>query len=112
MKIISYMLLAFVFVFIVMLCSEMMTDKIAVADTVDLDEVMRVKANEDLLTSISIIVFAFALQQMVLPAYTELEKRSTERFSQASTISTTIYFVAILATSVFSVLIFGSTVKS
>ena len=45
---------------------------------------------------------------MVLPAYSELEKRSNERFAQASIIATSIYTTAFLAVGICGLLLFGS----
>ena len=89
-KILSYVFLAIAIVFVCLLFSELMTDSVAVADTINMEEITRVKADHHLITSILIIFFALAIQFMVFPSYTELEKRSTERYTQVSFIYTTV----------------------
>ena len=49
---------------------------------------------------------------MVLPAYSELEKRSNERFAQASMIATGIYSAAFLAVGICGALLFGAGLYS
>lgn len=112
MKVVSYMLLIIVSIFIVMVCSELFTDGVAVADTIKTEEMMKVKGGVQLITSITIVIFAYSLQQMVFPTYTELEKRSNKRFSQSSLISTSIYSTAFLLTGLVGLLVFGADVKS
>lgn len=61
LKMISYFFLAIVSTFVLLLFSELMTDEIRVRDTVNFDEITRVKADHHLLTAISIMIFAYAI---------------------------------------------------
>lgn len=76
------------------------------------DEIWRVKGVYHVVSSVSIVIFTYSLQQMVFPTYTELEKRSNERFASVSLISTLIYSSAFILTGLVGVFIFGSDVKS
>lgn len=78
------------------------------AETIDLEDLSRVKVDAHLVSAFSIIVFAYSTQFIVFPSYAELEKRSTERFSYVSLISVGILNTAYLATAVCGVLLFGS----
>ena len=53
--------LAIAIVFVCLLFSELMTDSVAVADTINMEEITRVKADHHLITSILIIFFALAI---------------------------------------------------
>ena len=59
MKILSYIFLAVITIIIGLLFTDLMTDSVDVSDTVDLDEVIRTKADYHLITSIYIILFAY-----------------------------------------------------
>ena len=98
--------------FVLLLFSELMTDEIRVRDTVNFDEITRVKADHNLLTAVSIMIFAFSIQFMVLPSYSELENRSTARYATASIISTSIYTAAFIIVGICGCLMFGDKVLS
>jgi len=57
------------------------------------------------------LIFAYSIQFMVLPSFTELEKRSTERFSQVSVLSTLIYSIMYFSMGMVGVFLFGSETK-
>lgn len=86
LKVVSLIFFGFVLTFDFLLFTELISDSETVAETVDFDELSQVKFDKHMLTAISIMLFAYSVQYMVFPAYVELEKRSTERFSQASLI--------------------------
>lgn len=106
MKVISFFFLGIVALFLVLLTSMVFDEN--VAETADFDDLSRVKPDAHLISAVSIIVFAYATQFIVFPSYVELERRSTERFSQVSFISVVILNVAYLATAVCGVLLFGA----
>lgn len=70
------------------------------------------KVDANLFTAISIILFAYAYQFMVFPAYVELENRSNNRFEKVNILTLAIYSVALILTGIFAVLIFGSSLKT
>lgn len=72
----------------------------------------RTKGDYHIVTSLSILLFAYSVQFMVFPTYAELEKRSTERYAWASIISTMIYSASFLMVSVCGLLLFGSSIKA
>ena len=76
-KILSYIFLSVKIAFICLFFTELMTDSVAVSETVNMDELTRTKGDYHLITSVSILVFAYTIQFMVFPTYSELEKRST-----------------------------------
>ena len=80
------------------------------APVVDVDKITRVKVDEHLITAFAIIVFAFNIQFMVFPAYVDMEKRSTERFSWSSLYWSAINGTAYMTTAVCGVLLFGSEI--
>ena len=82
-----------------------------VAETFELEELLSVRTDYHLVTSVCILVFAFSMQFMVFPTYVELEKRSTSRYATVSKISTTIYTMAYLATAAAGVLLFGTKIQ-
>ena len=106
MKMISFLFLAIVGLFLVLLSAMAASEN--VSETADFDDLTRVKPSAHLVTAISIIVFAFATQFIVFPTYTELERKSTERFSTVSIISVVLLSTAYLATAVCGLLIFGA----
>jgi len=59
-----------------------------------------------------IIIFAYAVQFMVLPAYSELEHRNRDRFAKASMLSTVLYTIAFLTVGVVGLLTFGSKIDA
>ena len=61
LKILSYIFLAVIISFICLMFTELMTDKVAVADTLNMDELTRTKIDYHLITAISILVFAFQI---------------------------------------------------
>lgn len=69
MKVVSYMLAGVVIVFVSLVFYELMTDDKKVSETVDFDEVIRVKGDHHLITSINIILFAYSIQWMTFPTY-------------------------------------------
>ena len=81
LKAVSYIFIVIVFLFLTLLFSELMTDGKVVAETINFDELTRVKSDYHLITAISIMIFAYSIQFMVFPSYVELEKRSTVRHS-------------------------------
>lgn len=80
LKILSYIFFAITICFIALLFSELMTDSVVVAETINIDDLTRVKSDYHIVTAISIMVFSVSIQFMVFPSYVELEKRSTERY--------------------------------
>lgn len=111
MKVVSYMLAGIVLVFVALVFSELMTDENKVSETVDFNEATRVKGDHHLITAMNIIIFGFAIQFMTLPTYQELEKRTTERYSLASWISTLIYTSLFILIGVVAMLLFGSDLE-
>mmetsp|Transcript_12087 Transcript_12087/g.16406 ORF Transcript_12087/g.16406 Transcript_12087/m.16406 type:complete len:397 (-) Transcript_12087:165-1355(-) len=109
MAVISYALAFIVVIFTVLIYSMLFSEDEL---TVDLEEMMRVKTDYHLVTAFSIVIFAFSIQFMVLPAYTELEKRSNERFATASILSTFLYSAAFLGVGVCGVLLFGEELET
>ena len=109
MTIISYMLGAIVIVFTVLIYTMLFGQE---ESSVDMQELMIVKGDYHLITAFSILIFSFSVQFMVLPAFTELEKRSNDRFAQASLIATGIYSTAFLAVGICGALLFGSSLHS
>ena len=109
MKIVSYMLASIVLLFIVVMMIELGTNRGEIAD---LSDVTTFKPSLSVITSINIMIFAFSVQFMVLPAYSELENRSTERFSKVSIVSSTLYTIAFLSLGLVGVLMFGSDIDS
>ena len=81
------------------------------AETFELEELLSVRTDYHLVTSVCILVFAFSMQFMVFPTYVELEKRSTSRYATVSKISTTIYTMAYLATAAAGLLLFGTKIQ-
>ena len=73
---------------------------------------MTPKADYRMITSFNIMIFAYSIQFMILPAYTELEKRSSERFAKVSIISASIYSITYFALAVCGVLMVGSDIDS
>ena len=107
LKIVSYIFLALVFSFIVLLFSELMTDSVKVSQTVNYDELTRPKKDIHLLTAFFIILFGYFIQFMIFPSYVEMEKRSTERYSKALTIYTVLVSVAFLSVGTLGAIMFG-----
>ena len=58
-KLLSYIFLAVITSITCLLFTELMTDSVAVSETVDMDEIVRIKADHHLITSILIMLFAF-----------------------------------------------------
>ena len=112
LKIISYIFLGLTIGFIALLFSELMTDSVEVAETINMDDLTRVKSDHHLVTAVSILVFAVSLQWMVFPTYVELEKRSTERYYWVSILNLSIYAVAFISAAIISVLMFGSDIRT
>jgi amino acid permease len=79
---------------------------------VDYDEVFSVKGDHHLITSMNIVIFAYAVQFMTFPTYSELENRSFERYSKASCISTLLYTSVFIFTGVVAMLLFGSDIEA
>ena len=109
MTVISYMLGAIVIIFTVLIYAELFGQE---ESNVDMEQLMIVKTDYHLITAFSILIFSFSVQFMVLPAYSELEKRSNERFAQASMIATGIYSAAFLAVGICGALLFGAGLYS
>ena len=107
LKIVSYIFLALVFSFIVLLFSELMTDSVKVSETVNYDDLTRPKKDLHLLTAFFIILFGYFIQFMIFPSYVEMEKRSTERYSKALTIYTVLVTVAFLSVGILGAIMFG-----
>ena len=112
LKILSYIFLAVIITFICLMFTELMTDKVAVADTLNMDELTRTKGDYHLITAIAILVFAFQVQFMIFPTYSELEKRSTARFTQVSMIYTSIVTTSYTTVAIIGMLLFGSEISS
>lgn len=108
LKPISYIFLGIVVAFIGLISFELGTNLDAVVDTVNLDDISQIKFDSHLLTAVSIILFAYSVQFMVFPAFVELEKRTTERFTQASFIQSVILYISYIVVSVICVLLFGA----
>ena len=111
LKTVSYIFIVIVFFFICLLFSELMTDGEFVADTINFDELTRVKSDYHLITAVSIMVFAYNIQFMVFPTYAELEKRTTVRYWWSSLWATVIYTASFAAVGLFALLLFGSELK-
>lgn len=60
-----------------------------------------------MITALSIIVFAYNIQFLVFPAYTELQNRTNFRFGQASIQSILIETFMYISIGVIAVLMFG-----
>ncbi len=58
------------------------------------------------------MLFAFAYQFMVSPAYVELENRSNERFQKVNFLTLAIYCGALVLTGISASLIFGKELKA
>ena len=89
-----------------------MTDTVVVAETINFDELSRVKLDSNLLTAFSITIFAYALQFMVFPSYTELEKRSNERFQKSYLLACCINSTCYMIVAIAALLMFGGGTKS
>ena len=60
-----------------------------------------------MITALSIIVFAYNIQFLVFPAYTELQNRTNFRFGQASIQSILIETIMYIAIGLTAILMFG-----
>ena len=79
-KFLGYVFLAIVVTFIGLLIAELYLNQDDVAKSFNVDDLLSVKTDYHLVTSVCILVFAFSVQVMTFPTYVELEKRSTARF--------------------------------
>lgn len=109
LKIVSQIFIVMIVGFIVLMTSEVMDDTQKISATVDFDDLMRIKVDKHLITSVFIILFAFAIQFMVFPTYVELDKRSNERFGRVIVGSTAIYTLAYLACGIIGAMMFGES---
>ena len=107
LRLLSYIFLGIVIAFIMLLISELLTDRVEIADTIDIDDLISFKDDYHIITAASILVFAFSVQFMVFPTYCELDKRTTSRYSTVSKIATSIYGISFIATACVGVLLFG-----
>ena len=112
MKIVSYLLASIVVVFIVLMNSELASQDKELSETVDIGDIFEIKSDYRMITSVNIMIFSYSIQFMVLPAYSELEKRTNERFATVSMISTALYTIAFVTLAIVGVLLFGSDIKS
>ena len=110
LKSISYVFLTVLGLFITLMVMELSRDD--GANRVSFSEMSKLEFDSHLPASISIIIFAYAFEFMVFPAYSELENRSNRRFLTASMWSLVIYTVALISTGIISVLLFGKTIKT
>jgi len=110
LKSISYVFLTVVGLFITLMVMELSRDD--GANRPDYADMTSTKVDAHLPAAISILLFAYAFQFMVFPAYTELENRSNSRFLVSSMWSLIIYTTAMISTGIIAVLLFGKTVKT
>ena len=110
LKSISYVFLTVLGLFITLMIMELSRDDGKNRPT--WGEMSQIEFDAHLPAALSIIIFAYAFEFMVFPAYCELENRSNRRFLSASMWSLVIYTVALISTGIISVLLFGKTIKT
>lgn len=67
--------------------------------------------DQQLLTAVSIFIFAYSNQFMVFPAYAELENRTSTRFAWTSLWMILIYTTALIATAIIANMMFGKALQ-
>ena len=75
--------------------------------TMSYEDMTRITFDHHLITAFSIIVFAYNIQFLVLPAYIELKNRSNFRFAQSSIWSILIETFLYLGIVLIAILMFG-----
>ena len=112
MKIFSYIFIAISVVFVSLLSYGLMTDKENILETVDFEDLTRVKASPHLITAFSILIFGYQFQFIIFPTYVELENRSTERMARANAYTLLIYSFIFIATGTMGLLMFQSDIDT
>lgn len=110
LKSVSYVFLTVLALFITLLFVDLTRQDASERES--LAEMNELKVDANLFTAISIILFAYAYQFMVFPAYVELENRSNNRFEKVNLLTLAIYSVALILTGIFAVMIFGKSLKT
>ena len=77
----SIVISAMVFIFIMLLLAELTIYKNRVVEKVNLGDLISVKKDRHLYTSLDVFLFAYSTQYIVFPLYEELENRSIERYA-------------------------------
>lgn len=111
LKWLSYTLIGILTAFICLIFSLLISERAKVSETVDFEDLTRVKFDQYLMTSISVFMFGMSNQFMVFPTFNELEKRSNDRFCRVSFFSTLIYTIGFIIVGVCGLLLFGSEIK-
>ena len=78
----------------------------------DWSDITTAKTDLRTITALMIVIFAYSVQFMVLPAYSELEHRTRDRFAKASLLSRVLYTLAFLTVGIVGVLMFGSKIDA
>ena len=108
----SYFFLAVVFLLIFLLLLDFLDEqKNEETEIESYEQITSFKADYHVLTAISIFIFAYSNQFMIFPAYAELENRNKTRFAWTTLWVILIYSVALIATAVIAVLLFGEKLE-
>lgn len=112
MKIFSYLLFLAVIVIVIITGYDLATFDKPIKEVIDFTEIMTPKPGHGAVSGLAILSVAFLFHMQVFPAYTQLEKKSTARFSKASAITIIICLFAYTALGVLCLLMFGSELES
>ena len=104
LKVISYIFILTMIIFLCLLFAEL---QVGGGDITTTPDDLTVSYDYHMVTAFSIIVFAYNIQFMVFPAYTELRNRSNFRFAQASIQSILIETFMYVAIGLIAILMFG-----
>ena len=105
LKVISYVFILTMVIFVCLLFAELQVG--GGDESVTLEDLNTVSHDYHMITAFSIIVFAYNIQFLVFPAYTELQNRTNFRFGQASIQSILIETFMYISIGVIAVLMFG-----
>jgi len=107
----SYMLAAIGLVFVSCVVSQLLMDRASGREMPPSDELMTLKVDYHLITSVCVTFFAYGYQFLILPAYSELENRSNSRFGQSSLLAVAICSAAFMTTATSALFMFGANLK-
>ena len=108
LKIISYLFIVIMFLFIMLMVSELA--RVGGNLALDFRALGNVKFDHHLITGFSIIAYAYNVQFLVYPAYSELQDRTNQRFNKASAFSHTFEAVSYSLVGFIAILMFAPDV--
>ena len=107
-KIVSYMLITIVSIFAILIVAEL--SHVQIHASLTLTDFTKVHDDGHVFSSLSAILLSFSIQQLMFPAFAELEKRSNEQFMKASIIATATKFILCIVIGNCGALMFGKDI--